>query len=91
MTQTPKTKLIRIALVEAETGNFTKSPDLPGLLVFGKSKAEALAKAPAAIKEMLDYSGGVWIVTVVENPEAIGAEHAFAAIPASAVQEMSDA
>lgn len=81
-----KAKLIRVSLKQVETLFLTESPDIMGLSVTGRSHAETLAKTPAAIKEMLDFVGGDWVVMECENPEAIGAEHAFAALPVEAIQ-----
>ena len=76
-----KVKLIRVSLKQVETLYIIRSPDIIGLHASARSAEEALAKAPGAIKEMLDFVGGNWAVEEIENPEAIGAEFAFAAIP----------
>lgn len=81
-----KAKLIRVSIEQRETLFITRSPDIRGLLVSGRSQEETLAKTPGAIKEMLDFVDGNWIVLETENPEAIGAEHAFAALPAEALK-----
>ena len=79
----PKAKLIRVGLKQRETLYITESPDLVGLIVSARSVDEVLAETTAAIKEMLDFAGrSSWVVNEVENPEAIGAEYAFAALPA---------
>jgi hypothetical protein len=81
-----KAKLIRVSIDQRETLFITSSPDIRGLLVSSRSQAETLAKTPGAIKEMLDFVGGNWVVVECENPEAIGAEFAFAAVPAEAIR-----
>lgn len=85
-----KAKLIRISIEQDETLFFANSPDIRNFSVSSRSQAETLAKCPAAIKEMLDFVGGNWVVTECENPEAIGAEHAFAALPAEGLVKVGD-
>lgn len=77
-----KAKLIRVGVEQQETLFIAKSPDIFGLTVTARSKEEALANTPAAIKEMLDFVGGYWVVTEVGNPEAACVGFAFVAISA---------
>jgi hypothetical protein len=81
-----KAKLIDVSVRQDETLWIAGSSAIRGMIVTARTKDEVIAKVPGAIKEMLGFVGDNWVVTECENPEVIGAEFAFAAIPAEAIR-----